>query len=220
MGIVGKTIAVANTGFVYVCIATTVAELIIVASLWHAGAFETTKMRKYAAIVYGFELATLDLDGQQTKATETDDRMTRDELLDSRVQSNETLATRQEAITKGSDDIRGLVQTLSTKRDRYEIVKGGFDKLLAQLETDVNDTALTEVRRTLEVLQPKQTKDLIIDMLQDGDVAPGDDVLADVLAMIRGMPQDKLKKIFGEFKTEEERTILNQILRAIGELDS
>lgn len=60
----------------------------------------------------------------------------------------------------------------------------------------------------------------MIDMLQDGNVTPEDDVVEDVLAMIRGMPQDKLKKIFTEFKTEEERMVLNDILLAIGELDT
>jgi len=146
--------------------------------------------------------------------------LTRDELIDSRVKSNATLATRQEAIRKGAEDHRLLVQNLSTKRERYEIVKDGFETLLVQLEQDVNASALTEVRRTLEVLQPKQTKDLMIDMLQDGSATAEDNVLDDVLAIIRGMPQDRLKKIFGEFKSEEERTVLNRILLAIGDLDT
>ena len=60
----------------------------------------------------------------------------------------------------------------------------------------------------------------MIDMLNDGDVSPEDDVLGDVLAIIRGMPQDKLKKIFREFKLEEERQVLNRILLAIGEIDT
>jgi len=221
MGTLGKLMGTAGVAFVYACVATTVAETIIVASLWRSGAFETTKVRKYAAVVYGFDLATLDIGGGKPKAIEpTTAILTRDELLDSRVKGNAALATRQQAIRKGAEDIRVQVQTLSTKRERYEIVKDGFDGLLVQLEKNVNDTALTEVRRTLEVLQPKQTKDLMIDMLQDGNVTPEDDVLGDVLAIIRGMPQDKLKKIFGEFKSEEERTVLNRILLAIGELDT
>ncbi len=220
MGIVGKLLGAAGAAIAYVCVATTVAEVIIVAGLWQSGAFETTKMRKYAAVVYGYDLAKLNLDGKKPKsadpATET---LTRDELLDSRVKSNATLATRQEAIRKGANDNRLLVQSLSTKRERYEIVKDGFEDLLVQLERDVNNSALTEVRRTLEVLQPKQTKDLMIDMLQDGDATAEDNVLSDVLAIIRGMPQDKLKKIFSEFKSEEERVVLNRILLAIGDLD-
>lgn len=221
MGIVGKILEATGAAIVYACVATTVAEAIIVASLWQSGAFETTKLRKYAAVVYGFDLATLDIDEKKPQATEpTANTLTRDELLDSRVKSNATLAARQEAIRQGAEDVRVLVKTLSTKRERYEIVKDGFEDLLAQLEQDVNKSALTEVRRTLEVLRPEQTKDLMIDMLQDGDVTPEDDVLGDVLAIIRGMPQDKLKRIFSEFKSEEERTVLHRILLAIGELDT
>ncbi len=218
MGLVGKLLGAAGIGFVYICVATAIAEAIIVGSLWASGSFETTKVQRYAAILYGFELADLNINGKKLAGKETDGSVSRDELLESRVADNETLATRQEAIRRGADDIRILVQTLSTKRERYEIVKGGFEDLLSQLERDVNGSALTEVRRTLEVLQPKQTKDLVIDMLRDGDSHPEDDVLEDVLAIIRGMPQDKLKKIFGEFKTEEERVVLNRILLGIGEL--
>lgn len=220
MGIVGKLLGAAGAAIVYACVASAIAETIVVASLWKAGAFETTKVQKYAAVIYGFELAELNIDGTKQETVEPDAAETRDQLLEERVKSNATLVTRQEAIGKGADDIRMLVQTLLTKRDRYEIVKAGFDDLLKQLEKDVNDTALTEVQRTFEVLQPKQSKDLMIDMLRDGDVTPDDDVLGDILAMIRGMPQDKLKKIFGEFKSEEERAVLNQILLEIGELNT
>ncbi|HUG67089.1 MAG TPA: hypothetical protein VMM76_05030 [Pirellulaceae bacterium] len=220
MSIVGKLMAAAGAAFVYACVATTLAEAIIITSLWQSGALESTKVQSYAAVVYGFDLAKLSIGETSSQATDPRTTPTRDQLLEFRVKSNATLNTRQEAIRKGADDIRVLVQTLSTKRERYEIVKRGFDDLLVKLEKDVDDMALTEARRTLEVLQPKQTKDLMIDMLRDGDATPEDDVLGDVLAMIRGMPQDKLKKIFSEFKSEEEKIVLNSILLAIGELDS
>lgn len=220
MAIIGKLIGAAIAAMACVCVATTVAEAIVVASLWRSGALETTKVQKYAAVVYGFDLTTLNIDGKNPKSDEaTATALTRDELLDSRVKSNATLATRQEAILKGANDNRLLVQSLSTKRERYEIVKDGFEKLLVQLEQDVNSTALAEVRHTLEALQPKQSKDLMIDMLQDGNVTTEDSVLDDMLAIIRGMPQDKLKRIFSEFKSEEERVVLNRILLAIGGLD-
>lgn len=220
MRIVGKLLTAASAAFVYACVATTLAEAIAITSLWQSGAFETTKVQKYAAVVYGFDLAKLSIGEKSPQPTDPATSLTRDQLLDLRVKSSAALNTRQEAIRKGADDIRVLVQTLSTKRERYEIVKRGFDDLLVELEKDVDDSALTEVRRTLEVLQPRQTKDLMIDMLRDGDATPEDDVLGDVLAVIRGMPQDKLKRIFSEFKTEEERTVLNSILLAIGELDT
>lgn len=139
IGIVAKTLGAASVGFVYACVATAIAETIVVASLWRAGALEPAKLQKYAAVVYGYELTDLRFSDRKPTAAETSTTMTRDELLDSRVKSNPTLATRQEAIRKGADDIRALVQTLSTKRERYEIVKRGFDDLLLQLEEDVDN---------------------------------------------------------------------------------
>jgi len=67
MGILGKLIGTAGAAIAYACVATTVAEAIVVASLWKSGAFETTKLRKYAAVVYGFDLATLDIDGPKPR---------------------------------------------------------------------------------------------------------------------------------------------------------
>jgi hypothetical protein len=86
MGILGKLIGTAGVAIAYACVATTVAEAIVVASLWQSGAFETTKLRKYAAVVYGFDLATLNIDDPKPKAMEpTTTALTRDDLIDSRV---------------------------------------------------------------------------------------------------------------------------------------
>jgi hypothetical protein len=46
-----------------------------------------------------------------------------------------------------------------------------------------------------------------------------DDVLQDLLGIISDMPEDKLKKVFGEFKSPEEQNVLHTILVAIGKLD-
>jgi hypothetical protein len=220
MRILSKLIGVAGAAFIYACVATTIAEAIVLVALWRSGAFETKKVQKYAAVIYGFELKDLNIDGVKPTTIEQKATQSREELLDSRVRDNATLVSRQDAIKKGADDVRLLVQALSTKRERYEIVKSGFNDLLVQLEQDVNDSAITEIRSTLEVLRPKQTKDLMVTMLRDGNVTANDDVLDDVLVIIGGMPQDKLKKIFGEFKTEEEREELNRILLNLGELVS
>ena len=74
-------------------------------------------------------------------------------------------------------------------------------------------------QRTLENLQPKQAKDTLLRILEDEGKDPEDDVLADVVAIVRSMPQEKLKKILGEFKTEAERTTLHRIMLEIGEIE-
>jgi len=204
---------------IYGCVATTVAEGIGLSALWSQGGLSATKIRKYAAVMYGFDVTALDFGDKQRPDHAAETTMSREEMLQARVDADAKLVARKQAIKKGADDIRGRAQRLSTKRERYEIVKQGFSELLGQLEQDARTAAIQEVRRTLEAVRPKQAKDLLMDMLQDNQVASSDDVLGDVLAIIRGMPQDKLKKVFGEFKTDTERNELHRVLVAIGELD-
>ena len=146
--------------------------------------------------------------------------MNEEEKISSRIAADPSTKLRHEALAKGADDIRGLAQQLSTKRERYEIVKQGFSELLNTLEQEANTNSLQEVGRTLEILQPKQTKDLLMIMLQFDEPDDDDDVLQDLLGIISNMPQDKLKKIFGEFKTVDEQVVLHKILVALGKLDT
>ena len=85
------------------------------------------------------------------------------------------------------------------------------------MQRDAVDTSLMEVQRTLEAIQPRQAKDLILRMLEDEGLDSNDDVVADVVTIVKAMPRDKLKRIFGEFKTGEEREKLHRIMVEIGE---
>ena len=55
-------------------------------------------------------------------------------------------------------------------------------------------------------------------MLDDELLNPEDDVLGDIVAIIRSMPQENLRKILGEFTTEEEEQILHRILVELGQI--
>ncbi len=69
----------------------------------------------------------------------------------------------------------------------------------------MENESLGEVQRTLESLGPEQAKDQLKKFLEDGN-------MTDVVAIVKGMPLDKRKKVLGEFTTEEEITQLNDIL--------
>ncbi len=219
MKFLNRFIGAIGMAILYGCLATCLVEGIGLVNLWQSGALSRDKLRQYAAVIYGFDLPSLLAKPSSSESDDQSRERSRVELVKARAHQNPTLSLRQAAIKQGSDDIRSHIHNVSTKRERYEFVKAGFDELLSQLERDVNTSALGEVRRTLEVLQPRQTKDLMIGMLQTGDITPEDDVLEDVLAMISGMPQDKLKKIFREFKSEQERIVLHRILVAMGAIE-
>lgn len=220
MKLAAKLIGALGVLFVYTCVATTVAQAVGVVQLWADGGLTQTKVERYAAIVYGFDLTKLRIGSRSNNSDPSDETKDEEEQITSRVAADSSIMLRHEALTKGADDIRGLAQQLSTKRERYEIVKQGFAELLTTLEQDANASAIQEVRRTLEILPPKQTKNLLMTMLHNDDPLDEDDVLEDVLGIITGMPQDKLKKVFGEFKSVQEQAVLHQVLVAIGKLDT
>jgi DNA polymerase III delta subunit len=72
---------------------------------------------------------------------------------------------------------------------------------------------LQEVQRTLETIQPGQAKEQIL-LILDED---GENSMNDVVAMIRAMPLDKRKKIFGEFKSKVEVDKMHDILQQLRE---
>ena len=219
MSLVRRLLGLMGIAFVYTCVAVTAAQVAVVVKLGSEGAFSPDKTTRYAAILYGFDVTELQFDKAGNGPSGADASQTREEEVGSRVEAMPSMMMRQEAISKGADDIRSLAQQLSTRRERYEIVKQGFGELLDTLEQDANLSSLQEVRRTLEVLQPKQTKTLLMTMLELDRPDDDDDVLQDLLGIISDMPDDKLKRVFGEFKSPHEQAVLHTMLVAIGKLD-
>jgi hypothetical protein len=200
----------------YLCAATTVAESIGMGMLWNQGMLTPDKITKYGAVLYGFDLR--DLERSETDAPSDSETAGGDRLME-RVQQHPLVHDRLAAVTSENGSIHDRTNNLRINRERFETVKDSFDDLLNQLETEASQSSLQEVQRTLEVLQPKQSKDLLLRILEDAP-APGEDILADVVAIVQAMPQDKLRKIFGEFKTERERETLHRILLEIGEVNA
>ncbi|MFV1966408.1 MAG: hypothetical protein ACC628_13375 [Pirellulaceae bacterium] len=199
----------------YLCAATTAAEVIGAGALWSQGMLTADKITRYCAVLYGFDLR--DLDRPKPDAPQ-DSRSNREALLAKRVQDHPLVGDRLAAVTRETGNIHDWTNNLRINRDRYESVKASFEDLLNGLEQDASKISLQEVQRTLEVLRPKQAKDLLLRILEDEPLDANDDVLGDVVEIVRAMPQERLRKIFGEFKTEAERKTLHRILLVIGEI--
>jgi hypothetical protein len=65
------------------------------------------------------------------------------------------------------------------------------------------------VREIWENIRPKQAKDQIVEMLKE------EKGIDEVVSILTQMPIDRRAKIVGEFKTEEEKEKMTEILRLI-----
>ena len=86
------------------------------------------------------------------------------------------------------------------------------------LEEQVVIASLGDVQRTLETLAPRQAKDILLRMLEEEGLTEGDDVVSDVVTIVKAMPAGKLKNIQAEFKTDGEQEVLHRLFMEIAEL--
>lgn len=217
MGLLRKIPGLVATAAVLLCTATVAAQLAGVGMAWSRGTISRDKVVRFAGIVYGLD--PLDLVPQSQRNQQQPEPKTREEILADRVQKTPRLNERMSAISKRSEEIRGVTLTLRLNRDRYVEKRDSFAKQLDQLEAETVTRALREVQITMEVAPPKQAKEILRSMLTAPSKDPVDNVMKDVVGIIKALPDDKLRKILAEFKSEEERQLLHQILVEIGDLD-
>jgi hypothetical protein len=207
-----------GTLFFVGCAATVTAQFVGVVILSSKGMLTRDKVVRYAGVLYGVD--PLDMSGGEASPEDAPpSNLSPEEALADRVKNSPQIKDRQSVIRKGTDDIRGLVMGLKFKRERQAELFARFKSNLETLEVENNASSLREIQITLEALPAKQAKDIIAFMLEDAPIDPDDDAMADVVTLVKAMPPEKLKKIFGEFKSDNERELLHRILVEIGNLD-
>jgi hypothetical protein len=217
MTLLGRLFQLLSTAFVVGCVATVTAQLAGVGVAWSHGTLTQDKIQRYAGVIYGLD--PLDLASPKLDTPRQPEPETREEILADRVMRTPQLRERAAMIAQSADDIRGVTLTLKRNREKYVAARDGFESLLDQLETETETSALRELQITLEVVAPKQAKEILRSMLSTPPIDPADNVMRDVVGIIKRLPDNKLRKILAEFKTEDERKLLHRILFEIGELD-
>jgi hypothetical protein len=202
---------------VYFCVATVVAEAGAVGMLAAQGVLTRDKLIQCLAALYGVNLREIEDKAKKAHEPPPNEQPSYADIVKQRALASRQLDLREAALDKALVDMRALAAQLRTERERYDQLKLQFDQRLAQLEQAFTDTALQEVQRTLEVLQPNQAKDQILRMLKAQTPEEEERVNRDVVTIIKSMALDKKKKIFTEFKTDEEAAKLQWILNQIRE---
>ena len=205
-----KLLALIGPAIAYWCIATVLAQALAVGLLWWKGMLQKDRIVQTLTAAYGFQPVTaIATDASKNSVVEFPSA---DEIIQKRVEASLDLDLREMAIDKALIDLRNMQEQLREERDRYRKLKESFDAQLADLHQDATNNALQEVRTTLEALQPKQAKDQIMRMLDEATADDYENTMRDVVTMVKAMPLDKRKKIFGEFKAQPEVDMLQKIL--------
>lgn len=207
---IGKLLRMAITLTVCLCVATLVAQAVIVAMLASQGRLNPKKLHQIVAVVQGVELVapTAITDAQKTSTDK--EQPSYDDILQARAVKARQLELREQALKSGVDELAARQRQIKAEMDAYQRLKTSFDTSLAELDDAERIRARDEVRLILESMDPQQAKIQILRMVDA-------DEMEDIVLMISAMPTSKKAKIIAEFKTDEEQKTLEEILRLIKE---
>jgi hypothetical protein len=197
--------------FVAFSIGTVISLTVVGAMLWWKGVLTDERLYGMLAALQGIKpppppkLTALDTDAEQPSF---------DQILNARLRASLDLDLRENAIDKSLGDLRTIEKSLQSESLRLDNWKRSFDERLALLQNAASNDSIRELQQTLEAIQPKQSKDQLMKMLEDPKT-PQNDPMEDVVRILKAMPLEKRKKILAEFKTPEEITKLKEILRVI-----
>jgi hypothetical protein len=201
------------TLFAFFSIATVIAEAGLLAVLWQRGLLTEQTVQNLLAIAYDIPVREL-YDQMAAKAQPVKKEMVSfAEVQEARMLSSLDLDLREMSTDKGRLDLRELRMLLDQENGRYNLVRNEFNQEWDNLQKGATETALRELQRQIESLQPKAAKDQLLRILDSPDL-PADTALNQVVTIFKSMAVDKRKKIVAEFKdTDSQR--LQDILRQI-----
>jgi hypothetical protein len=198
--------------FVAFSIGTVISLAVLVGMLWWKGALADDRLLGAVAAIQGIQTTST------TAATvdpAADEQPSLEQIMQRRLAESLDLELRETAIDKALGELRNLETEIRTENMRLDRWKVSFDTRLKDLESQATEESLLQLQRTIEAMQPKQAKDQILKMLNETSVEADDDPMRDVVTILKSIPLDKLRKLMTEFKTEDEKEKLAEILRQV-----
>lgn len=190
--------------FVAFCVATVLAQSIILVLAGARGNIKSDTLLKSIALLNGIDISGDQLQRMLEDAQQVD-YPTYEEVRDKRALENLNLQRRDTSVERMREQANEMLAELRTKTADFDTRKDEFYKLLEQKEKTLLDESLKDVQQTIEVLSPEQAKEQIKKLIEAQQ-------MDDVVIIFKEMPLDKRKKIMGEFTSQEEIDILHEIL--------
>ena len=208
-----KYVRMLGVALLYFCVATVLAQIVVVGMLWWKGALGDDRVVAMFAALHGIHPETPSAAAAATAKDEhPHEQPSLEEISKKRLLASLDLSLRETTLDKSLVDLRTLEHEIATDFERLGQLKEGMDKRIEQSINTVLDSGLQEWQQTLMAVSPKQAKEQILKTLETASDAKDTRAMYDVVRILKAMPLDKRKKILGEFKTAQESDTLNKIL--------
>ena len=198
---------------VYLSVATVLAEAAALAVVWTKGNLTQDTAFQIMAVANDVDLHAVRRRQERDKAITPPTYVSTEQLEEALNAAALDLTMREIAIDKGLIDIREISARFNQQWDEYKQLKDDFDWRLEQLRQGATDQAVKDVQHQLQSLHPKLAKSQILKIMDDQSL-DSEESLQFVVAVFKGMPIKKRKRIIEEFRVEDTER-LHEILRQI-----
>ena len=204
---IGRLLRLALPLATYFCVATCIAEVIIVSHVVVAWQIDRPKIVRILAAAHGIDTDDTQKEAEPDRA-EPQEQVSLEKIAQVRALHVRHLELREEAVKSALDQLQYEQRQLGDKTAQYEKQKAAFEDRLLSLQKEAESKGTAELTAILEKIKAAQAKQQILQMLNEKQ-------LDEVVSLLSGMQDSKRAKIIGEFKTPEESVKLADVLRRI-----
>ena len=191
------------------CVATVLTQMLLMSYFLIRGTLNRKSATKLIALVNGIDITGNRLQ-EIMKQTEDLEQPSFDEILAERKMKSLDMDIRLRSQQEFRDELSLMLSELKDDQDRFSNRLLAFRTELKEMGAEAQESGLQEVQRTLQSLDPEQSKEQLLIMYADKRID-------DVVTILQAMSTDARKDILEEFNTPEDVEILSDILRRIGE---
>jgi citrate synthase len=191
-------------GFAAACVATIIAQLIIVGIMAFKGNLHADTVTQALALVNGIDVTGSQLEKVVQKAQDQP-VPTHDEVLRKRALLSQELQMKQDSLSRQEETIKKQWLDLKSQTVEFDRRRQDFYTKVEEIEKKLVDEGTKQMQATFEELAPDQAKEQLLLMLAD-------ERMDDVVALIKVTSPTKRKKILGEFIDKEDATNLHKVL--------
>jgi len=194
--------------FVYGCVATIIAEVLLVFFLARSWQFSRERVIRTLAVAQGVDLRALQARAAAEQPDVSREQPSYEQVLETRAVKVRHLELRERALADALKQVDFQERKVTEEKEAVAAMKKTCEAELLALRQHATSQGMEDTRAKLMAIKPAQAKLLLDDLLADGEVET-------VVTLLRGMPDTKASKIIGEFKTEKDLENIGEVLRRI-----
>jgi hypothetical protein len=191
-----------------VCVGTVITQGILAAVLLPKMKLNRERISQIATIAQGIDIAPK----PETKAPAQieGEQVSYQDIIEARAVKFRNLELREQQLRNNLVQVQSEESKIADDIKRNKQLSDSFNAQLEGIKKNSTSAGMDDVLRTLISIKPKQAKELLLEMLDKKEIDA-------VVMFMKQMPDKKRANIIGEFKTDDEKDKISEVLRRVRE---